>query len=264
MSKLKISIVTVVYNDVKHIEKSILNTLAQSYDNIEYIVVDGASTDGTLDVIKKYADNITWKSEPDKGIYDAMTKGAEMATGDWIMFHNCGDYFYHPDAIAKVFSRPIDEEIGIVTCINRAFSGNHYKDLYPRYPQLSYYDLCPFFHQSTFVRADLQKKYGFDQRFRNSADYDLFVRLLKDNVKYEFIPEILTLSDFSCGATAEHYDVSLKDNIKILYKNDAPSSKILKLKYRFIKYNLKKLIQMGKEKEEERFSDWEYCDIAVH
>ena len=80
-----ISVITVVYNDVLHIEQTMLSVLNQSYPNIEYIVIDGGSTDGTVDVIKKYADRLAcWVSEPDGGIYPAMNKGLVHATGEWV------------------------------------------------------------------------------------------------------------------------------------------------------------------------------------
>ena len=87
-----ISVVTVSYNAVSTIEQTILSVINQTYPHIEYIIIDGGSTDGTVDVIKKYADKITyWVSEPDKGIYDAMNKGLRRVRGDWCVFMNSGD-----------------------------------------------------------------------------------------------------------------------------------------------------------------------------
>ena len=85
----KISVVTVSYNAVETIEETILSIINQTYDKVEYIIIDGGSTDGTVDIIKKYADHLAyWVSEPDKGIYDAMNKGIDVATGDYINFMN--------------------------------------------------------------------------------------------------------------------------------------------------------------------------------
>ena len=91
-----ISVVTVSYNAVSTIEQTILSVINQTYPHIEYIIIDGGSTDGTVDVIKKYADKITyWVSEPDKGIYDAMNKGLRRVRGDWCVFMNSGDILYN-------------------------------------------------------------------------------------------------------------------------------------------------------------------------
>jgi glycosyltransferase involved in cell wall biosynthesis len=90
--KPKISVITICYNAVDLIEKTILSVLHQSYDNIEYIIIDGNSTDGTVDIIQKYANQLAyWISEPDGGIFDAMNKGLDHATGEWVNFMNAGD-----------------------------------------------------------------------------------------------------------------------------------------------------------------------------
>lgn len=104
MNNPLISVVTVSYNAVTTIEKTILSVINQNYSNIEYIVIDGGSIDGTVDIIKKYADKITyWVSEPDKGIYDAMNKGIIVATGEWINFMNTGDTFYNENVFSEIF-----------------------------------------------------------------------------------------------------------------------------------------------------------------
>lgn len=103
MNKLKISVVTVCYNAVETLEETMLSVLHQTYPDIEYIIIDGGSTDGTVDIIKKYADRLAyWVSEPDKGIYDAMNKGIDIATGDYINFMNAGDKFYQHNTVASL------------------------------------------------------------------------------------------------------------------------------------------------------------------
>ncbi|MDB4026803.1 glycosyltransferase [Candidatus Thioglobus sp.] len=103
-SKPMVSIVTIVYNDEEYLEETIQSVLSQTYDNVEYIVIDGGSTDGTLDVIKQYKDRIDhWISEEDRGIYDAMNKGVNLAKGEWINFMNSGDVFHDNDVLLNFY-----------------------------------------------------------------------------------------------------------------------------------------------------------------
>jgi glycosyltransferase involved in cell wall biosynthesis len=100
-----ISVITIVFNNADQIEKTILSVISQTYRNLEYIIIDGGSSDGTLEIIKKYADRITqWISEPDKGLYDAMNKGLNLASGDYVWFINSGDQIYAADTAEKVVS----------------------------------------------------------------------------------------------------------------------------------------------------------------
>jgi glycosyltransferase involved in cell wall biosynthesis len=100
-----VTIITVVFNCKKYIEETILSVINQTYRDFEYIIIDGGSTDGTVDIIAKYADEISyWISEPDKGIYDAMNKGIKVAKGDWFNFLNAGDRFVNDQIVEKIFS----------------------------------------------------------------------------------------------------------------------------------------------------------------
>ncbi|MCP4156070.1 MAG: glycosyltransferase, partial [bacterium] len=100
---MKISIVTVVYNNKEQVEQAIESVLSQDYSDLEYIIVDGGSTDGTLDIVKRYGGRIAkWKSEPDKGIYGAMNKGIGLATGDVVGFLNSDDVYINGSVISKI------------------------------------------------------------------------------------------------------------------------------------------------------------------
>ena len=104
MFQPKLSIITIVYNNVRDIERTMLSVLNQTYANIEYIIIDGLSTDGTLDIIKKYENKIhKLVSENDEGIYDAMNTGLAIATGDYVLFMNSGDELYSPETVSDVF-----------------------------------------------------------------------------------------------------------------------------------------------------------------
>ncbi len=105
----KISIITVVYNGIEFLEETIKSVIAQTYPNIEYIIVDGGSKDGTLEIIKKYESYISkWISEPDKGIYDAMNKGIDLATGDWQNFLNAGDSYVSNNVLENLFTTDLE------------------------------------------------------------------------------------------------------------------------------------------------------------
>ena len=103
MNNPKISVITVCFNAVETIEETILSVINQTYSNIEYIIIDGASTDGTVDIVNKYRDKIAcFVSEPDKGIYDAMNKAVKVAKGDWLFFINSDDVFINNECLQNV------------------------------------------------------------------------------------------------------------------------------------------------------------------
>ncbi len=106
-----ISVITICYNAAAGIERTIQSVLGQTYRNIEYIIIDGGSSDGTVDIIKKYEDRFEyWVSEPDKGIYDAMNKGIKHAEGEWLNMMNAGDNFADKDVLKNIFIAEIPEE----------------------------------------------------------------------------------------------------------------------------------------------------------
>lgn len=197
-----ISVVTVSYNAVTTIEQTILSVINQSYSNIEYIVIDGGSTDGTVDIIKKYADKITyWVSEPDKGIYDAMNKGIVVATGEWINFMNSGDLFYDNNVVDNILSACLDRKSDVIY-------GNRISSFsiacFIQYPQ----SLCrfstefPIFHQSCFIKMSIMKKMKYDLRYKICADYDFFYKLWKENGIYLYINMIISICDCEFGISS--------------------------------------------------------------
>lgn len=191
---MKISVVTVCYNIVQDIEKTILSVLSQTYPDIEYIVIDGGSVDGTLDVIKRYKDRISYYvSEPDGGIYDAMNKGIRAATGEWINFLNAGDRFYNSRSVEDVFSNNISEEMDVVYGY-QVHSYSYGKFVRKRLPLSFFYKGMPFGHESCFVRACEMKSKGFDTSYRIAADYDFFFRLYISGKK--FMPVNVLVVDF--------------------------------------------------------------------
>lgn len=191
---MKISVITVCYNAIQGIEKTISSVLSQTYPDIEYIVIDGGSVDGTLDVIKKYKEKLSYViSEPDNGIYDAMNKGIKVATGEWINFLNAGDNFYNIRSIEDVFSRNIPAEIDVVYGY-QVHSYTYGKYVRKQLPLSSIYKGMPFGHESSFVRTGVMKSIGFDTSYRIAADYHFFLNLYASGNK--FLPVDAIVTDF--------------------------------------------------------------------
>ena len=198
MNNPKISVVTVVYNDVDHIESTIKSVISQTYPHIEYIVIDGGSTDGTVDIIKKYKNSIAYFiSEKDNGIYDAMNKAINAANGEWISFINSWDSFYSNDVIEKIFSNRFKNGVDVIygdVCLITV-DGNLIKTFGKLKPDMVPFNLC---HQSTFTKTRLLKKYKYDTSYRIAADMDFFNKINKnENSIFEYIPIII--ANYECG-----------------------------------------------------------------
>jgi len=196
---MKISIITSVYNNKETIAEAIESVLSQTYENIEYIVVDGASTDGTVAVIEKYADQITtFVSEPDKGIYDGLNKGVSLATGDVVGFLHSDDLFEDEQVvkqIAEVFKKMhVDSIYGDLTYVSKEDTFNvvrFWKSGVFTPAKLKRGWMPP--HPTFYVKREIYEKYGaFDTEFKIAADYDTVLRFLgKEKISTHYIPEVL-------------------------------------------------------------------------
>ncbi|MGP1579439.1 MAG: glycosyltransferase family 2 protein [Wolinella sp.] len=177
-----ISIITVVYNGAQFLGETILSVINQTYPNLEYIIIDGGSNDGSVEIIKKYEDKIAyWVSEPDKGIADAFNKGIRVATGEYINFQGDGDGFLDADAIRRVFAC-VDVECDTLVSARIQRVDIDGKELYTsqsagdfRLQKLLF--KMPFPHQGLFMHRSFFDKYGlFDERWIFSMDYELLLR----------------------------------------------------------------------------------------
>jgi len=166
-----VTVVTVVYNDAQNIEKTLQSIIDQQYPRLEYIVIDGGSTDGTVDIIKKHEQHIThWISEKDRGIYDAMNKGIDLATGDWINFMNSNDLFYNATTIYDVFQdcpKDVDFIYGYV--VMKDNGKDRPIDLHR--PMDKLWKGMPFCHQALFSKTQLLKKNKFCLTNKIISDY---------------------------------------------------------------------------------------------
>lgn len=186
-----ISIITVIFNGEKYLEQTIQSVINQNYDNVEYIIIDGGSTDGTVDIIKKYGEQIDyWVSEKDKGIYDAMNKGISLATGDLIGLINADDWysenifnqvsqFYHDDTL--IYG-------DLLTHFDSGAKHLHNKSI----PHKKEAVRLAGVHPTVFIAKNLYKKVGlFDLTYKLASDYDLMIRMFLNNANIIKIDEVL-------------------------------------------------------------------------
>jgi Glycosyltransferases involved in cell wall biogenesis len=186
----RISIITAAYNSEKYIEQTIQSVLHQTYPDIEYIVVDGLSTDGTMDIVRKYRNRIDKViSEKDSGIYDAFNKGIKAATGDVIYFLNSDDYLCHPDVIGMVARIFADNGQDTMIVYGDIMQWNEYTGVIQRIRsradlQLLQSGVMPS-HPGLFIKKTLFEKYGyFDLNYSIASDFDFVVKVLKDNISH--------------------------------------------------------------------------------
>ena len=194
MSELKFTIITVSLNSEKYIENTILSVARQTYKNIEHIIIDGGSTDSTIDILSKYDSCLSyWASEPDHGIADAMNKGIIKATGDYILFINSDDYLFNEDTLKQIsilLSERLDLYIFKVLFI---YPNN--KKIIKLNKDLSFLTNLKMgsCHQGHVVSRELFQKYGvFDDSFKIALDYDFLLRIYRKDIKSKSIGLVIS------------------------------------------------------------------------
>ncbi len=197
---LKISIITVAYNSSKTISDTIESVLSQNYKDIEYIIVDGNSSDNTLEIIKEYAPKfngrLKWISEPDKGLYDAMNKGIRLASGDVVGIINSDDFYHRQDIIHKVANAFTENKNVQAVFGDVSFINTENKDKIVRYyraknfhPKRFRFGFMPP-HPSFFTYKSNFEKFGYYKTdYKIAADYELLIRFLyKGKLIYKYLP----------------------------------------------------------------------------
>ena len=251
---MKISIITAAYNSASTIEDTLRSVLAQSYADIEYIVVDGASTDGTQQLIERYEPlfqgRMRWISEPDRGIYDAMNKGIGMATGDVVGIINSDDYFTDDTVVQRVAETMGDSSLDAVygdihfirdgipdKCI-RYYSSRRFK---PRWLRFGFMPAHPSFYarRSVFQKAGL-----YNTSYKLGADYEMMVRLFRrEHINARYMPmDFVTMR--TGGASTRNVRSKLqhiKDDVRAcrengIYTNSAMIS--LKFLYKIFEFRI--------------------------
>jgi glycosyltransferase involved in cell wall biosynthesis len=222
-----ITVITVVYNGVSLIEKTIQSVIHQKYPNIEYIIIDGASTDGSVNIIKSCELKITkWLSEKDTGIYNAMNKGIKEATGEWICFLNCGDVFVDTQTVQRIVghlqqSHAADIIYGNILVEQQ--DGTLYERTAKEPCNIHRMHFC---HQSAFVKTNLLRDYLFDEKHKMSADLKFFKQCYYDKRTFVHVNFPIVIYDTS-GISNVRRKKGLLDNIAVIKEIDKGIDKYL-------------------------------------
>lgn len=214
----KISIITVVFNDRDHIEKTILSVKNQSYKNIQHLIVDGNSTDGTLDIISGYTEQLEVISEPDEGLYDAMNKGLKLATGDYVWFLNSGDQVYDNETVEKMVE-------GLENLPHIIYGGtmiidenqNEIGDRRLKPPKhltwKSFRQGMVVCHQSILVKREIAPMYNLD--YKISSDIDWVIRAAKNAPDIHYSHRVLSRF-LEGGISGNNIKKGLKERFRIM------------------------------------------------
>lgn len=270
-----VSVVTIVYNDIAHIAETMDSVVGQNYPHIQYIIIDGASSDGTKEKILEYitscakvdsqADSnkieslehteqnsriyltathreknlfFQFLSECDSGIYDAMNKGIELATGQWCNFMNCGDRLYSPNTLKEFFTHFLQSSLDSSQAAPQIIYGDaqliyddtHSKILYASTKPHKYHH--HFIHQSAFIATPLMQKYRYDTGFKIAGDTDFFAKAYNNGARFQYIP--LVIASFSLQGVSSRLSWQMfKEDCQIGYKYNRLFPLLHALKYLF-------------------------------
>lgn len=222
-----ISIITICFNAKKTIARTFDSILEQVFLPAEYIIIDGMSTDGTLDIINQYRllfieKGISLKvvSEKDNGLYDAMNKGVKLVSQEWVHFLNSDDFYVNKYVLSSIHQQLINikEDIvyGRIIKEKNGFQSIQY-DIKEKHLKLNMLSGCPISQPATFFRTDLlMHKYSFDTTYKISADYKLYVEMINNKERFKFIPYFITCFDENGISSINKDGLVIEENIRLL------------------------------------------------
>ena len=243
MQEAKISVITVCLNTVNTIRETIESVLWKTYDNIEYLIVDGMSVDGTLDIIRQYEDIQSVKicSGKDNGLYNAMNKGVDLCSGDYVLFLNSGDVFADQDAVSDVVASICGSDAIGNGWMNKSLLpdivyGNvtkiyQDKSITEKYPgrnkvfKLLMMGKMPC-HQGIFTKTSVLRRFRFDESYKICADFDFLLRCLHAGVRMRYVDVTVSVVDCITGISSQETNIdrmraeddrSIRENYPLMY-----------------------------------------------
>lgn len=239
-----VTVVTVVFNCVSSIESTILSVIGQSYDNVEYIIVDGGSTDGTVQILQKYDQYIDyWISERDGGIYNGMNKGISLSTGQWINFMNAGDRFHSSKTIENV-AEFLDENFAVVGGgVRYIYDSDNTRTKHMEVKFSGFYMSVPH-HQASFINNRLMKHFKYDESFRIRGDLNFMALLHARKHRFRMIREVVCDVDtngVSSGLSMTHLSEEIRAG-KLVIKHYGMKSVVYHALYVIPRLALRKLL----------------------
>lgn len=239
MNKIPVTVITVCRNHAKGLEKTIQSVESQTWQEKEFLVIDGASTDGTMEVIRQHEGSITqWISEPDQGIYDAMNKGVRLAQGQWIIFMNAGDTFASADTLQRVFQEPQEADV----IYGDVIKGENVKKAEAPHNAHRMF----FCHQSAFVRTSCLKAFPFDTSHRMSADFKQIKQLYLADKSFKQLDFPIAVFD-TLGISNTSRSKGLRDNISVIREVDSRKDQLKFLPRLYFTYCLCRLREASRD-----------------
>ena len=241
----KITVITVAFNSERTIERTIQSVVSQNYENLEYWIIDGASTDRTVEIVRNYAQKysfIRYISEPDEGISDAFNKGISKATGELIGLINSDDQLMD-GALSAIHTRYCKTSADILYGDTIVDDVENRLRLYKKagLPELLKYEM-PFIHQSCFVRRTVYEECGgYSSKYKICMDYDMFARIYHKGYKFADVGSVISIFQYG-GTSCKHPIKTINENMRIASKYGLTKAEVFKYKFRVISRNVMKLV----------------------
>ncbi len=214
---MKLSIITVNLNNRDGLQKTIDSVVSQTFRDFEWVVIDGGSTDGSMELIERYADHFSyWVSEPDKGIYNAMNKGIKIAKGEYLQFLNSGDWLCDETTLERCFAHGFSADIAYGDLF---FCNGTDKEVchYPQFVSFRLFYLSSIGHPASFIKRSILQETLYDEELKIVADWKFFLAQALRNKRFEHIDEIVCCFD-NRGISATNPDLANQERQRVIHE----------------------------------------------